>query len=69
MLDELIHSIEAARSQGAVIFLKCDGERQSKRCTVLINRADTGYSFRQDTDDIWDSVRKAWADYDAMHST
>jgi hypothetical protein len=68
MIDSLIPSIEQLRAEGAVVVLKWDGERNSKRCTVVITRRDTDYSFRQDSDGISGALQTALADYRSHHA-
>lgn len=66
-LDSLTHEIEEIESDGAVVLVKWDGERQSNRRTVVVTRQNTDYVFRRDTEDIVDSLRVAIADYWAAH--
>jgi hypothetical protein len=67
MLDELLPLIENLQSQGAVVLLKWDGERSVNRCTVLVSRPASDYTFRRDSDDISALLREAFADYRAKH--
>jgi len=67
MLDELLPLVESVQSHGALVLLKWDGERSSKRCTVVITQQSTDYVFRQDSDNIVASLQEALADYHAKH--
>ncbi len=67
MLDELLPLIENLQSQGAAVLLKWDGERSVNRCTVLVSRPASDYTFRRDSDDISALLREAFADYRAKH--
>jgi len=67
MLDQLLPLVEGVQSRGALVLLKWDGERSSKRCTVVITQQSTDYVFRQDSDDIVASLQAALADYRAKH--
>jgi hypothetical protein len=63
VLDELLPLIEGLQSQGAVVLLKWDGERTENRCTVVVTRPSSGYTFRRDSDDISASLREAFSDF------
>lgn len=67
MIDPLIPAVSQAQSEGAVVLLKWDGERDTGGCTVVILRSDTGYSFRQDGSDMAAVLAKALADYRYGH--
>ena len=66
MIDHLLSTIERLQMDGAVIILKWDGQRSADRCTVLITKSEVGYAWRQDSDDIEQSLRVGLADYDAI---
>ncbi len=66
-LDSLTLEIEEVESDGAVVLVKWDGERESLRRTVVITRQNTDYIFRQDTEDIVGTLRDAIADYWGAH--
>jgi hypothetical protein len=68
MLDQLVPLIEEAAAQGAIVLLKWDGERTSKRGTVVITRRDTDYVWRKDTDDIDGTLAEGLAEYRARHA-
>ena len=68
MLDEYLAQIEQVSSEGAVVLLKWDGERTSKRCTVVVTRQDTDYVWRRDCEDIAATLNEALAEYRANHS-
>lgn len=67
MIDPLIPAVSQAQSEGAVVLLKWDGERDTGGCTVVILRSDTGYSYRQDGNDMVALLDKALADYQSAH--
>lgn len=67
MIDPLIPAVSQAQSEGAVVVLKWDGQRDADGCTVVISRSDTGYSYRQDGDDMVAVLAKALADYRSVH--
>ncbi|HEY1171358.1 MAG TPA: hypothetical protein VGH19_08330 [Verrucomicrobiae bacterium] len=67
MIDLHIPSIEAISAEGAVVIIKWDGERTSKRCTVLITHHRTNYARRQDTDDLSTALQLALTDYRTHH--
>lgn len=52
-----------------MVFIKWDGERDSNRKTVLIEKPGTEYLFRKDTDDIEAVLAEGIADYDAYFHT
>ena len=65
MIDQFLPSIDEVRADGAVVLLKWDGERSSNRCTVVITKVEVDYVWRQDSDDMGQSLRTALADYRA----
>jgi hypothetical protein len=65
MIDQFLPSIDEVRADGAVVLLKWDGERTANRCTVLITKVEVDYVWRQDSDDMAQSLRTALADYKA----
>lgn len=67
MIDPLIPAVSQAQSEGAVVVLKWDGERDTGGCTVVILRSDTGYSYRQDGNDMVALLDKALVDYQSAH--
>jgi hypothetical protein len=67
MLDELIPMIEQIQLEGALVLLKWDGERSQNRCTVVVTRSTSGYTFRRDSDDVVALLREALNDYRANH--
>jgi hypothetical protein len=68
MIDELIPQIEQLQGHGAVVLLKWDGERANNRCTVVVTRADTDYTWRKDSADIASTLRDALAEYRSRHA-
>jgi hypothetical protein len=68
VIDALIPQIEEARSEGAVVLLKWDGERAHNHCTVVVTRQESDYVWRQDSDDIASTLAEAMADYRANHA-
>jgi len=69
MIDSLLPQIEEARSEGAVVVLKWDGERKQNHCTVIVSRQDTDYVWRKDCIDIASVLVEALADYKAHHAS
>lgn len=67
MIDELLPRIERAQAAGAVVLLKWDGEREHRRCTIVISRKDTDYVWRSDTGDLAQALAVALAEYEAGH--
>ena len=65
MIDQFLDEIEEVRGDGAVVLLKWDGERESKCYTVVITKVEADYVWRQDSDDLENSLRTALADYKA----
>lgn len=68
MIDPLIPQIEALQEQGAVVLLKWDGGRTSKRCTVVVTRQDTDFAWRKDCDNIAATLTEALAAYMENHA-
>ena len=68
MIDSLIPQIEEARSEGALVLLKWDGERTHRPCTVVVTRQDTDYVWRKDCADIAFTLAEALAEYRASHA-
>ena len=66
-LDSLSVEIEEIESDGAVVLVKWDGDRESLHRTVVITRQNTNYIFRRDTEDIVGTLRDAIADYWTAH--
>lgn len=65
MIDQFLPAIDEVRADGAVVLLKWDGERSANRCTVVITKVELDYVWRQDSDDMAQSLRTALADYNA----
>ncbi|NHZ44209.1 hypothetical protein [Massilia aquatica] len=63
MINQFLPSIDGMRADGAVLLLKWDGERSANRCTVVITKVEVDYIWRQDSDDMAQSLRTALADY------
>jgi hypothetical protein len=63
MIDQFLPSIDEVRADGAVVLLKWDGERSTNRCTVVITKVEVDYVWRQDSDDMAQSLRTALEDY------
>jgi hypothetical protein len=63
MLDRYISEIEEIQADGAVVLLKWDGQRSAKRFTVAILKSEIDYSWRQDSDNMEQSLQEALADY------
>jgi hypothetical protein len=68
MIDELVPQIDEARSQGAIVLLKWDGERTSNHCTVVVTRQDTDYVWRKDCTDVGATLSEAMSEYWAAHA-
>ena len=65
MIDQFLPSIDEVRADGAMVLLKWDGERSSNRCTVVITKVEVDFVWRQDSDDMEQSLRTALAEYRA----
>ena len=68
MIDALIPQIEEARSEGALVILKWDGERTHNQCTVVVTRQDTDYVWRKDCVDIASTLAEAMSEYRESHA-
>ena len=68
MIDALIPRIEEARSEGAIVTLKWDGERTHNPCTVVVTRQDSNYVWRKDGADIGATLAEAMNEYTAAHA-
>jgi hypothetical protein len=68
MIDALIPQIEKARSEGAIVILKWDGERTHNHCTVVVTRHDTDYVWRKDSIDIEGTLAEAMSEYQRAHA-
>jgi hypothetical protein len=64
MLDRYISKIEKIQADGAVILLKWDGQRPNNRYTIVITKSEVDYAWRQDSDDLEQSLQAALADYE-----
>ena len=62
-LDILIADVEELEEDGAIILLKWDGERDSHKRPVIVQKPGSDYSFRRDTDDLAETLKAAIADY------
>ena len=67
-LDSLLPDIKRIESDGAVLILKWDGERNKLTKTVVVSRTATNYQFRRDTDNLEETIREAIKNYDDFHS-
>ena len=68
MIDALLSQVEEARSEGALVMLKWDGERTHNHCTVVVTRQDTNYVWRKDCADIESTLAEAMSEYRANHA-
>lgn len=68
MIDTLVPQIEEARSEGATVLLKWDGERTYNHCTVVVTRQDTDYVWRKDCTDVRVTLAEAMSEYRAAHA-
>jgi hypothetical protein len=68
VIDALVPKIEEARSEGAIVLLKWDGERTHNSCTVVVTRQDTDYVWRRDCVDIAATLAEAMYEYRAKHA-
>lgn len=65
MLDQFLPTIGEVQADGAVVVLKWDGRRADKRYTVIITKTEVDYVWRQDSDDLAQSLQLALTDYKA----
>lgn len=63
MLDEFLPAIENVQADGAVVLLKWDGLRSAKKYTVVVTNAEVDYVWREDSDDMAQSIQRALSDY------
>ena len=68
MIDEFVPEIVHIQSEGAVVLIRWDGERSSNRCSVVINRKDTDYTFRLDSDSFSAALIAGLEDYRKRHN-
>ena len=68
MLDRIIFAIDAVEVDGAIVLLKWDGQRSNNRYTVAIIKSEADYVWRQDSDDMEQSLHAGLADYKATQS-
>jgi hypothetical protein len=66
MLDRFLSTIDDVQSDGAVVLLKWDGQRSANRCTVVITKFEVDYVWRQDSDDMEQSLQAGLTDYKVM---
>lgn len=55
-LDTVLPDIERIAEDGGLVFLKWDGERTTRKMSVIINKPGTDFQFRKDTDDLESTV-------------
>ena len=55
-MKDLLSEIEKLEDEGYVVLLKWDGERSSKKRTVMITKPGSEFCLRGDTDTIWDTL-------------
>jgi len=65
MLDQFLSTIEEVQADGAVVLLKWDGQRATNRYTVVITKSEVDYTWRQDCDDMEQTLQAALTDYKA----
>ena len=63
-LDSLLPELSRLEDDGACVLLKWDGERETLKRTLLIQKPGTDYMFRRDTDDLEKAIEDGIADYD-----
>jgi hypothetical protein len=62
-LDTVLPDIERVVEDGGLVLLKWDGERSSRRVTVIVEKPGTDFIFRKDTDDLESTVVEGIAIY------
>ena len=62
-LDSILPDIERVTEVGGLVILKWDGERSSRRITVIVEKPGTDFMYRKDTDDFESVVIDAIAAY------
>ncbi|WDE01485.1 hypothetical protein [Thalassomonas actiniarum] len=67
-LQKYIDELDRIQMEGAFVFIKWDGEREKNRKTVLIEKPDSNFLFRRDTDDLVTTLKEGIAEYDAAFS-
>lgn len=63
MINAILPAIERMHQQGAVVVIKWDGERASRKLTLLVSRSATGYTYRDDGDSLAQMWGGALNDY------
>ncbi len=56
LLDRFLSTIDDVQADGAFVP-KWDGQRSSNRCTVVMTKVEVDYVWRQDSDDIAQSLQ------------
>lgn len=64
-IDALLPRIEAARDRGAIVLVKWDGERTSRRCAIVISHSSSDFVWRLDTDQPEQALAAALAEFEA----
>lgn len=58
-LSELLDEVQRLEDDGFVVFLKWDGERNSRKKTLVISKPGSDVFVRRDSDDMWSSLESA----------
>lgn len=63
-LNKFLPELSRLETDGATVLLKWDGERESLKRTLVIEKPGTDYLFRRETDDLEKAIMEGISDYD-----
>lgn len=68
-IQSLLDDVQRLEDEGFVVFLKWDGERNSGKKTLIIQKPGTELFVRRDSDDMWGSLESALAEVRQIQQT
>lgn len=68
-IQSLLDDVQRLEDEGFLVFLKWDGERNSGKKTLVIQKPGTEVLVRRDSDDMWRSLESALAEVREIQQT
>lgn len=56
---ELLQEVQHLEDEGYLVLIKFDGERSTRKKTIIISKEENEVFIRRDSDDLWESLASA----------
>lgn len=57
--SELLQEVQRLEDEGYLVYIKWDGERSTRKKTIIISKEENEVFIRRDADDLWESLDSA----------